>query len=35
MHSPCEVVSLKDIDNIIELLAQTVNTFEGDDFEPF
>jgi len=35
MHSPCEVVSLKDIDNIIELLAQTVNDFEGDDFEPF
>ncbi|MCF7875736.1 M42 family metallopeptidase [Candidatus Bipolaricaulota bacterium] len=35
MHSPCEVVSLKDLENIVELIAQTVNTIDGDNFEPF
>lgn len=35
MHSPCEVVSLKDIDNIIKLIASTVERIKGETFEPF
>lgn len=35
MHSPCEVVSLSDLDHIIDLLASTVNEVEGEKYEPF
>lgn len=35
MHSPCEVVSLEDLTNIIELIASTVNQVKGETFEPF
>lgn len=35
MHSPCEVVSLNDLENIIELIASTVDQIEGETYEPF
>jgi len=35
MHSPCEVVSLKDLSNIIDLIAHTVNQVKQETFEPF
>ncbi|MFB6290812.1 MAG: M42 family metallopeptidase [Candidatus Bipolaricaulia bacterium] len=35
MHSPCEVVSLNDLNSIIKLVASTVNQVEGETFEPF
>ena len=35
MHSPCEVVSLKDLGDIVNLIASTVNDIRGETFEPF
>jgi putative aminopeptidase FrvX len=35
MHSPCEVVSLSDMENIIDLLAFTVDGVAGEEYEPF
>ncbi|MFP3953172.1 MAG: M42 family metallopeptidase [Candidatus Acetothermia bacterium] len=35
MHSPCEIVSLDDLENIIDLIAATVESIEEDNFELF
>jgi endoglucanase len=35
MHSPCEVVSLVDLENIIDLIASTVEQMDGKTLEPF
>jgi len=35
MHSPCEIVSLTDLDNLIALMAKTVNEIDKDEFELF
>ncbi|MFP4136687.1 MAG: M42 family metallopeptidase [Candidatus Acetothermia bacterium] len=35
MHSPCEVVSLSDLEDIIELIALTVNEVADEEYEPF
>lgn len=35
MHSPCEIISLEDVDNIIDLMAKTVAGIDGDTFELF
>ncbi|MBS3765023.1 M42 family metallopeptidase [Candidatus Bipolaricaulota bacterium] len=35
MHSPCEVVSMNDLGNIIKLISSTVEQIKGENFEPF
>lgn len=35
MHSPCEVVSLKDLSNAIKLIAKTVENISEESFELF
>lgn len=35
MHSPCELISLDDLDNIIKLITATVMNIKNADFEPF
>lgn len=35
MHSPCEIVSLEDIENAAELISKTIETISEDKFELF
>ena len=35
MHSPSEICDMKDVEEIIELIARFIEKFEETDFNPY